>query len=276
MTDPAEYGSLFTALSDDIPTLCKITQNLIIHSEDLERYGVNFPEEWREYESNLRKVSRQIKHVLELNNTPISNPRQPENRVVGNCRDFSTFLTAILWHKRIPARVRCGFCTYLHAHKYVNHFVCQYWSFALERWIWIDAMIDDVLRDGYNINIDTHDIPEGWFLPAGDCWLMCRTGKANPELFWYFLDWRGMPFILGNLVRDLLSLNKIEPLPWDKCAIMPDNNQKEIPLEDIELIDRIAAVTKGINPVLSEVRSIYENEGRLHLPDFVEQHRRSI
>ena len=77
----------------------------------------------------------------------------------------------------------------------------------------------------------------------------------------------GMWFIFGNLVRDLLSLNKIELLPWDWWGLMPEELQREIPPEDMELLDSIAAATCGINPDLAEVRSIYENEEKLHSPD---------
>jgi len=41
---------------------------------------------------------------------------------------------------------------------------------------------------------------------------MCRAGKENPDLFG-ILNMHGLWFIAGNVIRDLLSLNKTELLP---------------------------------------------------------------
>ena len=66
MTDPLEHGSLFNTLPDDIPSLCKITQNVIIHSEHLEKYGVDFPKERIEhsFDEELRDFFAGIKKDL--------------------------------------------------------------------------------------------------------------------------------------------------------------------------------------------------------------------
>lgn len=264
MTDPDEYGSLFDGLPDEIPSLCKILQGLILHVHWAERYGVKLSEE-RRNECNLRKVSRQLRRIINLNDSPLSTARSLESKVVGNCRDFSVFLTAILRRKGIPARARCGFGTYFTPNYHEDHWVCQYWNADKKRWVMVDAQIDDFQRRALNITFDTCDVREGLFLPAGKAWLMCRAGKADPESFGIF-DMHGMWFIIGNLVRDLLSLNKIELLPWDQWNLMIDDKQLDIPPEDMELLDRIATVTQGINPDLSEVRSSYENEERLRTP----------
>ena len=211
-----------------------------------------------------------------MTDIPLSAIRLPQNKVVGNCRDFSVLMSSLLRHKGIPARVRVGYGTDLEPDVYTYHFICQYWNNDEKRWIWVDAMIDDIFRKVYNISFDTYDMPEGLFLPAGDCWQMCRTGKVDPNLFWYFQDLRGIPFVLGNIVRDLASLNKVEVLAWDKMDIMPDNESKEIPQEDMDLIDSIALVIKGENPDFIQLRSVYENDDRLHLPDFVENYNNRI
>lgn len=68
---------------------------------------------------------------------------------------------------------------------------------------------------------------------------MCRDGEEDPEKFGIF-DMRGMGFILGNLIRDLLALNKIEILPWDPWGMMVEKDG-EPPKENLKLLDQIAA-----------------------------------
>ena len=43
--------------------------------------------------------------------------------------------------------------------------------------------------------------------------------KLTPDQFGIF-DWHGQWFVQDNLVRDFLSLNKIELLPWDGWGLM--------------------------------------------------------
>jgi len=264
MTDPGEYGVLFDGLPADIPALCGIVQGLILHLHWAEGYGVMLSEE-RKAEANLRRVSRQLERIRELDDSPLMVARPMERRFVGTCRDFSVFLCAILRHQGIPARARCGFGAYFTPDRYYDHWVCQYWQAEGERWVTVDAQIDQFQRNELNITFDTLDMPEGQFLPAGQAWQLCRAGEADPEAFGIF-DMYGMWFIGGNVVRDLLSLNKTELLPWDGWGLMPEFKARDIPLGDIELLDRMAAATLAGNKAFPEVRFICENEERLRPP----------
>jgi len=68
------------------------------------------------------------------------------------------------------------------------------------------------------ISFDPLDVPRDQFLTAGVAWQMCRTGQDNPDHFGIF-NMRGLWFVRGNLVRDLLALNTIEILPWDVWGV---------------------------------------------------------
>lgn len=263
ITDPAEYKTLFDTLPDDIPSLCGIVQGLMFHIHWADRYGVNLSEE-RRNEANLRKVCRQLARIIKLDDSRLTVTRSLGTKLVGNCRDFSVLLCAMLRHKGIPARARCGFATYFTPGHYEDHWVCQYWNFDKERWVMVDVQLDDFQRRILDIDFNTYDIPEDRFLPAGKAWLMCRAGKSDPGLYGIF-DMHGMWFIGGNLVRDLLSLNKTEILPWDVWGLMSGPDE-EIPAQDMDLLDRVAKATCGINPEFSAIRSMYDNEERLGVP----------
>lgn len=264
MTDPGEHSVLFHGLPTDIPALYKIVQGLILHVHWAERYGVKLSEE-RQQETNLRRVWRQLGRIMELDDSPLTVVRPLEKRLVGTCRDYSVLMAAILQHQEVAARARCGFGTYFTPGKCEDHWTCEYWKADEERWVTVDAQLDQFQCDALNITFDTYDMPEGEFLPAGKAWQLCRSGDADPESFGIF-EMHGMWFIRGNLVRDLLSLNKIELLPWDGWGFMAEYQGQDTPPEDMELLDRIASVTLAGNEAFPEARSICENEEKLRPP----------
>jgi hypothetical protein len=265
ITESGKYGALFRDLPDDIPSLCRIIQGLLLHFGWTERYGVQLNNDRFNRDANLRKVSKQLKRIIELDDKPLTEERSPANRLLGCCRDFSTLLTAILRYKGVPARARCGFATYFAPNHFEDHWVCQYWKSGEKRWVMVDTQLDRLQRELLGTRFDTTDMPEGLFLPAGQGWQICRTGKADPEAFG-FGTWHGMWFVRGNLIRDLLSLNKIEPLAWDVWGLMPKYEPQDIPPEQFELLDKTAWVTHGLNPDLSTVQARYEEEESLHAP----------
>jgi hypothetical protein len=265
VTDPGEYGKLFDELPDDIPSLCAIIQGFLLHYGWAGRYGVVFSEERFNKDAQLREVSKQLKRIFELTDAPLTRERPPDIRLLGCCRDFSTLLTAILRHKGVPARARCGFATYFLPDRYEDHWICQYWNDTEKRCVTVDAQLDALQRNALGIKFDTTDMPEGLFLPAGRGWEMCREGKADPETFG-FGKWHGMWFIRGNLFRDLLSLNKIEPLAWDVWGLMAEYGPQEVPPEQMDLLDKIAEVTAGMSPDLMKVQAIYNANEKLHPP----------
>jgi hypothetical protein len=263
MTDPKEHARLFEGLPAEIPALCQVVQGILIHIFWAERYGVVLSEE-RKREVEIRPVSQKLRRLRELDNRPLTVARPFEKRLVGNCRDFSTLLCAILRNQGVPARARCGFATYFLPDHYEDHWVCEYWKTDEQRWVMVDAQLDELQRQALHIKFDPCDVPSDQFLTAGKAWLMCRAGQADPDRFGIF-DMHGMWFIRGDLVRDLLSLNKIEILPWDGWGIIARQDQ-DLSAEDMVLLDHIAALTLADNESFAEVRSVYENDARLRMP----------
>ena len=264
LTAPGKYAALFDALPSDLPSLCGIVQGLFLHLHWAPQYGVPLSQE-RKDEANLRTVPRQIARILEMDASPLSVKRVKEKRLIGTCRDFSTFLAAILRHKGIPARARCGFGGYFNPGRFMDHWMCEYWKQNEARWVQVDAQLDRFQRAALKVDFDTQDMPPGRFLIAGDAWQKCRRGEADPEAFGIF-DMHGIWFIAGNLVRDLLSLNKTELLPWDIWPVMlgwgPD---APFNAEQTAWLDRVAQVTLAGNAAFAEVRSLYQDE-RLREP----------
>jgi len=264
VTDPGEYKELLSDLPDDIPSLCRAIQGLLLHRWWTEQYGVNISEAQKE-EIKIRKLTRQLKRILELEDSPLITTRPPDRRLVGTCRDYAVFLTSFLRHKGIPARMRVGFATYLMPGQYTDHYLCQYWNTAQERWLLVDSQIDDLQRMALNITFDTCDVPEDLFLTGGKAWQLFRKGKVNPDLFGIF-EVRGSWFIGGDMIFDIMSLNKIESHPFDIWPLMPGYRQEDYSKECLDMMDNIAAITGAFVPDCVKVRSLYQSEKKLQPP----------
>jgi hypothetical protein len=264
MTDPGEEARMFEDLPRDLRALRDIVQGLVVHDFWVPRYGLTLPAH-REQELQIRSVSAKLKRIRELRDRPLTEPRPLESRLVGNCRDFSLMLCAMLRHQGVPARARCGFAKYFEPNHFEDHWICECWQG--KRWVMADAQLDALQREKLGIIFDPLDVPAEEFLTGGKAWEMCRTGKANPDAFGIF-DMHGLWFVRGDLIRDLASLNKMELLPWDSWGLI-ERDEKELSKSDLALLDQVATVTQLDNSRFDEIRSIYQNNEYLRVPPVI-------
>jgi hypothetical protein len=261
MTDPQSYAPWLNDLPTDIPSLVKVVQGVMVHIFWAERYGLNLSSE-RKDEVNLRFIPKMLARIAELDDRPLTAPRELDQKLVGNCRDHTTLLCSILRQQGVPARARCGFGAYFMPNHYEDHWVCEYWHSAQQRWILVDAQLDQLQQEAMDIPFDTLDVPRDQFITGGLGWQMVRSGGANPDSFGIF-EWHGQWFVQDNLVRDFLSLNKIELLPWDGWGLMA-GPEDVVSSDDLTLLDQIAALTLAGDSAYDDIRSLYASDPRLH------------
>jgi hypothetical protein len=269
MTNPGPYAHLYDDLPSDVPSLVKVVQGLMVHVFWGERYGLNLSEE-RQAEVQLRSMERRLARTLELDSRPLTTARQNEQKIVGNCRDFSVTLASMLQSKGIPARPRCGFGAYFEKGLYIDHWVCEYWNEAEQRWMLVDAQLDELQRNVLNISFDTLDVPRDQFIVGGAAWRMCRSEQADPHTFGIF-DMNGMDFVKGDFIRDVAALNKVELLPWD-CWGMILTESATLPPDDLSMLDRLADLTHADVPDFDLVRQLYESDPRLRVGDAIQSY----
>jgi hypothetical protein len=264
MTDLAGLpADVFDGLPTDPVGLCRTVPGLVVHEMWANAYGIDVPEN-RLTDLQARSAVEMTDVIRRLDAGPLSVARPAERRMVGNCRHFSTLSAALLRHAGIPARARCGFATYFEPGKYVDHWVTEYWHAGERRWVRIDAQLDEVQRAAISPEFDTEDLPPGPFLPAGEAWQLCRTGRADPDTFGIFEFW-GLWFVQANVVRELAALNKMELLPWDVWG--PMTVQEEPDAAAKSLTDTVADVIGGDDT--GAVRRVYEENEGLRVPDKV-------
>jgi hypothetical protein len=247
-----ERAALFDALPDDVASLARVVPGLMLHQHIGPAYGEPIAPE-RLAEAQLRAVDDILACVLEHDDAALSQERPLSKRAIGVCRHFSLLLVAMLRHKNIPARARCGFGSYFEMGKFIDHWVAEYWDGA--RWVMVDAQMDAVQRALFRIDFDPLDVPRDRFLIAGDAWALCRAGKADPEAFG-ILDMSGWWFIAGNLVRDLAALNDVVMLPWDVWGAMPQPSEGP----DFARFDVLAELTHESDEHFGALRSAHASD----------------
>jgi hypothetical protein len=262
ISDPGVYVSLFENLPTSISELVKLVQGVTVHIFWAERYALKVPSE-RLDELQLRSMERRLARTIELDASPLNEPRPLEKKLLGNCRDHSLLLTAMLRHQGIPARARCGFGAYFMPDHFEDHWVTEYWNQEQSRWVFVDAQLDELQRDVLKINFDTLDVPRDQFIVGGKAWQLCLSGAQNPDKFGIF-DMHGLGFVRGNLVRDVASLNRMELLPWDCWGVILAE-QLDDPA-DLSLLDEVASLSAEEDvPDFEALRACYESGPRLFM-----------
>jgi hypothetical protein len=266
MSDPGVHAPAMTALPLDIAGVARAAQGLILHEHWAPAYGQTLSDE-RRAEVHLRSLAAMLGRILEHEGGPLTRERPLEERLIGNCRDFTLFTVAALRARGSPARARCGFGTYFEAGKGVDHWVAEHWSAADERWVMVDAQIDALQASRVRPDFDLLDVPPTRFLVAGAAWRACRAGEADPETFG-IMHMQGLGFIAGNLVRDAAALAGVEMMAWDCWGAMPDLEAK-LGEADLAWFDRLAELTADPDANFAEILRVNQEDERQKLPDVV-------
>lgn len=257
---PAE-SRLLAGLPTKAEDLCRVSSGLIVHEFLADKYGVTDAAE-RVEELENRPVGDVVALIerLDPEHRPLAVGREPNHRMIGNCRHFTVLTCALLRREGIPARARVGFGSYFDD-SWVDHWILERWDTAQGRWLRSDPQLDDTLRGVFGFEFDPLDLPDGAFLTGSEAWQRCRRGEDDPERFG-IMDMRGLWFIAGNVVRDLAALHKVELMPWDVWGAidkLPD-----------ELMDEVAAAVVEGRP--DDMRRLYERD-ELRVPAAVYSHR---
>lgn len=239
-TNPEELAYLYEELPDDIGSICKVVNALLIHPSCLSKYPelkVNEDEIWN---NEPRTVYEILMLLNNRNNRGLLVKRNDNEKVVITCRGFTILLVSILRYKGIPARARAGFATYICDDINIDHWICEYWDEVQERWILIDADFMKV------------DFSPAEFKYSANIFSDSINLKIDPLKYGYD-DNLGMPYIIAYLNLDFLLLFHdelwynpktyiTEKLNWDKCSIYEDavrnlsEEEKELICELSELM----------------------------------------
>jgi hypothetical protein len=258
MTSPGNYASLLQTLPRELAALTRAIQGLTIHEYMLDKYGVSVPEQ-RKRESQLRRLDHMLAALVARDPRPLAVRREPAERSIGVCRHFTVLLIAALRTHGAKARARVGFGSFFNPPQYEDHWVGEYWNERQQRWIRVDAQLDELQRRAMKVAFDPLDVPRDQFVVAHDAWTRTRRGELDEHRFGFSAaGLTGLWFIAGSLIRDAAALNSVELLPWDVWGAMPRPGAVLTP-EQLVYFDRLAQLTAAPDAHASELRALFEN-----------------
>ena len=216
ITNPGSCAGLLDALPADPDALTEISSQMVFHYRADGDWAANGISGDRAGEINLCYAADMFDRLLELERS-LSAAREPAQRILGCCRDFSTLYVSMLRHHRIPSRCRVGFAGYFEAGWWIDHVVVEVWDG--DHW----RMVDPELRAGFTARdgdpLDRLDLGPERFLTAAQAWLAAREGRIDPSRvvvapMLEVPETRGWPQLAHNLVHDIAALNGVELLLW--------------------------------------------------------------
>lgn len=144
--------------------LAEVVRGLLLHDVTAQALGIESSPE----RDGMRAFGAGpvIARVLELDDSPLDQPRRAAERLIGYCYHFALLHCALLRAQGTPARARCGFASYLGDGWWTDHWVTEHWDGRVWRrcdpQIGLDELTHDHFRDGVR------------------AWKLCRAGDADP------------------------------------------------------------------------------------------------
>jgi hypothetical protein len=242
MTDIGEVSAaVLEAVPADPVGICRLIPGLLLHPSEAANLGLG-PDRLGERE--IRQASAIIRAALALDPAALDIAREPERRLVGTCRTFVVLSCALLRHRGIAARARCGFGTYFQPGLGLDHWITEYWGETEKRWVRVDT---EHLENSFVPHPE--DLRPGEFLAGGEAWAGYRRGGIDAATFGVpGTENFGPAEISGNAVRDLAALNKVEMLPWDEWGRMTAAYEGRTGTDYDHLIDEVAAACTLASP----------------------------
>lgn len=280
-SDPGAFAHRYAGLPRDPTQLARITRDLLIHRLEDGFYDHTHPTDRLHNDAETRYIDDILRIITERAPAPLTQPREPGDRFVGVCRDFSLLHCSFLRHFGIPARIRSGFADYFNSPAtdasqlfHGDHVVTEYWT-EDRGWLLADSQLTDpVVTAHWNADFDPMDVPRDRFLVAGEAWQAIREGRADQETFGlhpphegpFWGEW----FVAGNIRLDLAALNKVETLLWDVWGEEEEGGEPggQLPDPAREFYDRVAPVVSG-DVSFPAARDLFTKDDTLRTPDTV-------
>ena len=261
MTDAGAETRAFDELPSDVASLVGAVQGLMVHERLIPAYGLELPDE-RTGESQIRRVELMLRTLLARDKRRLSAARPVGERLVVVCRHFAVLLVTMC----APRAFRLA-------------------PAAASRPISSPAATRTI--GSANIGTAAPAMDSGRRadrrLPKGHVQAPVRSARRSARSI--FGGGRGLGALPRRRSRsptirrfryarpdrgraepgpDFAALNNMEMLPWDVWGAMPRGTPPSG--ADLELFDRLAALTRKPDSGFDEISRQYSENDRLRVP----------
>ena len=231
-TAPGDQSGL-SSIGPEVEHAVTAVQGLLIHGEAAEYYGL-VPSA---FSRETLPVEMRLAAILAADDRPLNVERAPQDRALGTCRDYAVLMCSAMREHGRPARVRCGFASYLGGAPWEDHWICELWSEA--RWRRIDAQLDPILQDALATQFSPADMSPDTFLTGDEAWRHCRAGLLDAGNFGHGKA-RGVWFMYVNLLRDRFAVMDQFISAWDDWRAAA-SRPPELSIRMLTLADELAS-----------------------------------
>jgi hypothetical protein len=178
-----------------------------------------------------------LKGLVASNPAGIIYIRKPEDRLVLGCPQNAILLASILKYRGIPARVRCGYATYLIPGFHGSHTICEVWNANENRWMLADP------------STDKFDFSEEEFDFSNEAWMQLQKGEIDPNLYGIPGRYTGAGSIVGKISNDLAMVLGIEYTIYQYAPILDYamDKEKHLSAEQIVTLNKICELMNTID-----------------------------
>lgn len=241
---PGKFAELWDSVPPTIADMKAAITPLLFHYRGGGDWDENGIEADRISEINLRYANEMLTCIDSRKSISVAANREMNERMVGCCRDWALLFVSLARHHGFAARSRVGFSAYFMDGWWIDHTVAEIWDESVQRWILVDAELENSWTTASGQEVDPLDISRDIFLPGLDAWRQVRAGEVDASMFVVHPDiempeLRGVPYLWHNSVLDLAALNRYEMVLWDVWGIDFD----EVNEDGARLIDEVAATT---------------------------------
>ena len=243
-THPGKFAELWDSVPPTIADMKAAITPLLFHYRGGGDWDENGIEADRISEINLRYANEMLTCIDSRKSISVAANREANERMVGCCRDWALLFVSLARHHGFAARSRVGFSAYFMDGWWIDHTVAEIWDESVQRWILVDAELENSWTTASGQEVNPLDISRDIFLPGLDAWRQVRAGEVDASMFVVHPDiempeLRGVPYLWHNSVLDLAALNRYEMVLWDVWGIDFD----EVNEDGARLIDEVAATT---------------------------------